>query len=253
MSAKEYTNTTFYRTLKSIALKHLEKNHLDELSCEYLREKGNYEYAVRMFGKYLSSTDFDMNTHIIFSVPDHYLNEFIKNHMKEQDVNDPKTAVLIGKMVFILNELLMKNINISELWPARKVRCDCGTLCNLISAEAAYGHSAVVKQNLQHRYYYRCPICGAMVGTHIGTNIPLGNPVHKLTAEMRKKTHERMEEVIQNHQLERTDIYQYLSQKLPDLDKKKVHVGYFDVSTCIKANRLLDQLAGLNAPKIHSA
>lgn len=242
MSNKDYTNTKFYKMLMTMAVKHLEKNYLDELSCEYLREKGNYEYAIRSLCKYLSKTDFDMNTHIIFSVPDKYVLDFFREYMDKHELEDPKAAVLFGKQVTILNSLLMKEIDVMHLWPTRDVICDCGTRCVLIKAENAYGHSATVKNNMKGRYYYRCPVCGAMVGTHMGTNISLGTPVNKLTAEMRKKTHDKMEEVMKTENLERTDLYNYLSDKLPGWEKGKVHVGHFDIPTCIKATKFLEQL-----------
>lgn len=239
MEECKYYNSKFYRTCMKIAMHKLEKNYLDEKSKAYLSEKGNYEYAIRCFCRYLAAGNYNLDTYIIYGVPDYVVTEFLKEQIEKIDLSDIKKCVLIGKMATILNDILTKDINIMELWPRRDVKCDCGTMCHLIEAKWAYSQQAVINSNLQGRYYYRCPVCGAMVGTHIGTNIPYGTPVNKETAEMRVKTHSLMEEMISKNNLEKTDVYHYLVSKFPTKSVEKVHVGCFDTDSCKKAMNFL--------------
>ncbi len=242
MEECKYYNSKFYKTCVKMAMRKLDENCLDEKSKAYLSEKGNYEYAVRSFCRYLSEIKYNLDTYIIYSVPDNIVALFIKEQIEKTDLSDIKKCVLIGKMAAILNDLLAKDINIMELWPHRDVRCDCGTMCHLIEAKWAYSQQAVINNNLQGRYYYRCPVCGAMVGTHIGTNIPYGTPVNKETAAMRAKTHNLMEKMINTNNLEKTDVYHYLVSKFPSKSIEKVHVGYFDNASCQKAMNFLQNV-----------
>ena len=237
----DYKKTKFYQTLMALALNHLEREFLDEQSRTYISEKGNYEHAIEMLCKYLVSIDFNMDTYIVYRVSDQQFRFFLHQYMAQLDVEEPKAAVLFAKLVRNLNDLLMKDVDVMELWPTREVRCECGAACHLIRAEMAYSHSAVVQQNLKGRYYYRCPVCGAMVGTHAGTNIPLGKPVNKITAEMRQKTHKQIEEILKNDdQVEKTDAYNYLSAKMPGWKKGEIHVGNFDANACVEAMKVLE-------------
>lgn len=234
----KYYNTKYYRMLLKTAMNKLEKEGLEGKSKE--RQKGNYEYAVRCFCRYLASTEFDMDTYVIYSVSDYQVREFFREEIGKILPDDIKKAVLLGKMVDILNQLLAKDVYIMDLWKHREVRCSCGAACNLITAQFAYSPEAVKVQHLIGRYYYRCPICGAQVGTHIGTNIPYGTPVNKNTAKVRQDAHLLIDDVInQNEGMDKTDVYQYLSKRFQNLDKEKVHIGLFDYATCKEAVSIL--------------
>lgn len=224
-----------------MALRKLDEKGLEGKEKE--SQKGNYEYAVRCFCRYLDSVGYNMDTYIIYSVSDHIVREFFRTQIDQISSDDIKKSVLMGRMADILNEVLVKDVQIMDLWKYRDVKCSCGVSCNLITAYHAYSPEAVKDKNLKGRYYYRCPVCGAQVGTHAGTNIPYGTPVHKETAKVRQNAHTLINEVLSEHkEMDKTDVYQYLSKRFKNLDKDKVHIGLFDYTTCQEAVSLLTGL-----------
>ncbi|MBD2798375.1 hypothetical protein ID856_18005 [Xenorhabdus sp. 18] len=83
-------------------------------------------------------------------------------------------------------------------------------------------------------WLYLCTSCGARVGMHPGTDIPLGTLADKPTRIARassKLTFERMREY---RELERTDAYRWLARKL-GISFRRCHFGWFDADMCERA------------------
>ncbi len=61
---------------------------------------------------------------------------------------------------------------------------ECRKLAVLVTGQAIYPH----RPDLHDRPYYRCE-CGAYVGCHPGTEVPLGYPAGPLTRKARGEAH----------------------------------------------------------------
>ena len=78
---------------------------------------------------------------------------------------------------------------------------------------------------------YLCTNCNAYVGTHKGTNKPLGRLANAVLRMKRRETHKVFDGYWQRMNMTRSAGYKWLSNQLK-LPKSKTHIGYFDMETC---------------------
>ncbi len=115
------------------------------------------------------------------------------------------------------------------LYKDRSVICECGGACLFNSAVAS-------------RPTWYCPKCGASVGVHKGTNIPLGNPTSGDTSLKRIKIHEEIDRVVESG-MERYHVYKLLAKKM-GLNMEDTHAGKFNEKQCDEAIDILKSIKG---------
>lgn len=109
-------------------------------------------------------------------------------------------------------------------------------VCNLCGGHVLIkSHTEIYGRNYgDWPWVYGCVSCGAYVGLHPFTDIPLGTLADKETREARNKCKAPFEIIHKHGYLSRNDAYQALSEKL-GIDKKDCHFGWFDIEMCEKA------------------
>ena len=90
-------------------------------------------------------------------------------------------------------------------------------------------------------WIYFCNSCGASVGLHPFTNIPLGTLADKPTKNARKNVKNKFYTFMDEASVSRNEAYSLLADMM-DIPKSECHFGWFDVSDCDKANIALDKL-----------
>lgn len=83
-------------------------------------------------------------------------------------------------------------------------------------------------------YAYGCNSCGAYVGLHPFTNIPVGTLADKPTRAARNRCKAPFETIHKDGYLNRTDAYKALAKKL-EITVETCHFGWFDIEMCEKA------------------
>jgi hypothetical protein len=85
---------------------------------------------------------------------------------------------------------------------------------------------------------YVCRPCDAYVGTHKGTNQPLGTPANRDTREWRKLAHTRFDWLWKSGKKSRTKAYLWL-QNVMGLTRSEAHIGKFTAEQCKEVVRLV--------------
>lgn len=80
-------------------------------------------------------------------------------------------------------------------------------------------------------WVYACNDCGASVGMHPQTNLPLGTLANKRLRALRIKAKDAFTRAWQEQGITRTDGYRWLAKQL-GIDKNKCHIGWSDESQC---------------------
>jgi len=91
---------------------------------------------------------------------------------------------------------------------------------------------------------YVCVNCGAYVGMHPFTAIPLGTLADKATRDARKTCKPAFERLWKSGKMNRSEAYQWLAKKL-GITVDKCHWGMFDAATCIRARDLCAGMMGV--------
>lgn len=91
-------------------------------------------------------------------------------------------------------------------------------------------------------YIYLCTngVCGASVGTHEGTEYPLGTLADHATKNARKAAHAAFDPIwklARDKGKARAEAYQWLADQL-DIEKWRCHISWFDISYCNKVVKL---------------
>ena len=85
-------------------------------------------------------------------------------------------------------------------------------------------------------WMYVCD-CGARVGMHPGTNIPLGTMADEATRHSRKVAKPIFEKVWKDGYMSRTDAYRWLAEQM-GIPTSKCHFGMFSSSRCHQARKI---------------
>lgn len=111
---------------------------------------------------------------------------------------------------------------------------ECGSLARPVTGEAIYPH----RPDLHEKPFYLCA-CGAYVGCHPGTSIPLGKPAGPETRSARSQAH-AVFDALWKRKAERGDCgfgkargkaYRWLAEQL-GIDPTDCHISWFDAATC---------------------
>lgn len=105
-----------------------------------------------------------------------------------------------------------------------KVICDyCGREAEYVDSKEIYGRS--------YGMIYLCRRCNAYVGTHKGTDRPLGRLANKELRTWKKAAHAAFDPIWQSGKMKRWSAYLWLSKKM-GIPKDLTHIGMFDVDQC---------------------
>lgn len=101
----------------------------------------------------------------------------------------------------------------------------CGRKAELVDSKIIYGKS--------YGKIYLCRNCMAYVGTHKGTNKPLGRLANAELREWKKAAHAAFDPIWKYGQFkgDRNAAYRWLSKKM-GLPVERTHIGMFDVPEC---------------------
>lgn len=91
-------------------------------------------------------------------------------------------------------------------------------------------------------YAYRCSTdgCGAYVGLHPFTNIPLGTLANAELREARKEAKAAFNPIWQGQMTSRSDAYAWLADALR-IPAAECHFGWFDVERCLVAKAVCER------------
>ena len=108
----------------------------------------------------------------------------------------------------------------------KEVYCDyCGRRAEFVDSKEIYGKS--------YGMVYRCRPCGAYVGVHKGSDVPLGRLANAELRYWKKAAHAAFDPLWQygrfKHQ--RNAAYRWLSEQM-QLPVEKTHIGMFDIEQC---------------------
>ena len=104
----------------------------------------------------------------------------------------------------------------------------CNQQATLVYGDRIYPHLP----NLHGKRYYLCLSCGAYVGCHGDTGIPLGTPANLRLRIARGRAHNAFDALWKgNATLSRKAAYKLLGEWL-GITPDKCHIGMFDLDQC---------------------
>lgn len=114
----------------------------------------------------------------------------------------------------------------------------CSGSVKLVGHDVIYGRSFS-----EWPWLYACEggepglSCGAYVGLHPFTNIPLGTLADAPTREARKRAKSAFQPLYQHHGMKRGEAYAWLANQL-SIPKEECHIGWSDVAQCKKIEQI---------------
>lgn len=103
----------------------------------------------------------------------------------------------------------------------------CGELADKTNGRKVYPH----RPDLHHHVIFACLPCDAWVGTHKGTDKPLGRLANAELRKAKMAAHSAFDPLWKSGRMSRKDAYAMLSEKM-GLKPKDTHIGMFDVDQC---------------------
>lgn len=85
--------------------------------------------------------------------------------------------------------------------------------------------------DLVAKCFYLCSPCGAWVGCHPGSAVPLGRLASAELRREKQAAHRAFDPIWKSGRMTRTEAYHWLSEKL-GISKENTHIGMFDVERC---------------------
>lgn len=116
----------------------------------------------------------------------------------------------------------------------------CGKEAELVTGAEVYPHLP----NLAAKKFYRCVPCDARVGTHPGTDRPLGNLANADLRRIRSQVHRAFDPIWKDRRMSRSKAYARLARAM-GIPVDECHVGMFDVERCEIALAVLRKTNGL--------
>lgn len=116
--------------------------------------------------------------------------------------------------------------------PAPAVCPHCGDKVEIVGNETIYG-----KPQGEWPWAYRCGSCGAYVGMHPYTNIPLGTLATENLRKARVRAKQPFETWRLSRKLDRSTAYTTLADKL-GIPVEECHFGWFDLQRCAQAESI---------------
>ena len=106
--------------------------------------------------------------------------------------------------------------------------------CPYCQAPAEIRDSAIVYNGRSYGPIWLCsnyPRCDAYVGTHPGTEKPLGRLANPELREWKKRAHSMFDPIWKNGSMKRPQAYKWLSDKM-GIPRDECHIGMFDIDQC---------------------
>lgn len=111
----------------------------------------------------------------------------------------------------------------------------CGCASVLIGADVIYPH----RPDLSHKQFYACQPCGAWVGCHDGSLIPLGRLANAELRKAKQAAHAAFDPLWEarrraeacSKMRARGAEYAWLAKEL-GIERRDCHIGMFDVALC---------------------
>lgn len=125
---------------------------------------------------------------------------------------------------------------VKEYLPAPTQCPHCHSAVEIVNNDKIYGQSYGLWP-----WTYRCVNvkgCGAYVGMHPRTHIPLGTLATAPIREARKKAKSLFNPLWQGGKMQRGQAYAWLAREL-NIPKESCHFGWFDVTQCEQAIQVL--------------
>lgn len=110
----------------------------------------------------------------------------------------------------------------------------CNAEARLTTGDYIYPH----RQDLAHRKFWVCWPCDAYVGTHKGTDQPLGTMANAELRKARRAAHDAFDP-LWDRTMARNQAYAWLANAM-GLPKKETHIGMFDVDQCRRVVELVN-------------
>ncbi|WP_349010536.1 zinc-finger-containing protein [Photorhabdus bodei] len=120
------------------------------------------------------------------------------------------------------------------------------TICNYCGSSVKISHHKEIyngKSFGNWPWAYLCNCCGAYVGMHPFTNIPLGTLADAETRNARKQCKPYFERLwkFNGAIFSRNDAYNWLANKL-GIKTSECHFGWFDIDTCHRAKEICENM-----------
>ena len=115
-------------------------------------------------------------------------------------------------------------------------------VCHYCKTEAQYTDSAVVYHGKSYGMIYLCPKCGAYVGVHKGTAIPLGILADAELRKWKKIAHDAFDQLWIDGLMSRSAAYVWLAEAMGK-SIVETHIGMFRLNECEAATELCNTFA----------
>lgn len=112
--------------------------------------------------------------------------------------------------------------------PSHPVLCDyCKRAALFVAGSIIYPH----RPDLFKKVFYYCEPCGAWVGCHPNTAVPLGRLANRELRAAKIEAHAAFDPIWRGGAMLRNNAYHWLAQQLR-LKPHECHIGMFDVAMC---------------------
>ena len=105
----------------------------------------------------------------------------------------------------------------------------CGECCGIVNNSEIYG-----REYGEWPWAVLCAGCGAYVGLHPFTGIPLGTLANAEMRDARKRAKALFNPLWQSGEMTRTEAYHWLAHAMGIPDVEECHIGWFNVEECNK-------------------
>lgn len=125
-----------------------------------------------------------------------------------------------------------------------KDRLDIPTICSYCKAPVVLVRNSEIYGGRDYGdwpYAYLCRKCGAHVGLHAKTDIPLGTLADTGTREARRRGKERFLKLLRrNFSGDRRLAYEWLAKQM-NIETKQCHFGMFTIAQCNQTEEIISQ------------
>lgn len=123
-----------------------------------------------------------------------------------------------------------------------QVRCPyCHNPAKLVGGDVIYPH----RPDLFAKKFWQCLPCDAYVGTHKGSkdHQPLGRLANAELRAAKQRAHAAFDPIWKSGAMSRSEAYGALARLL-GIEKKRCHIGWFDVERCSKVVDVVKEIRG---------
>lgn len=115
----------------------------------------------------------------------------------------------------------------------------CGGGCEIVNNSKIHG-----REYGEWPFAVLCDRCGAYVGLHPFTGIPLGTLATAAIRSARKRAKEAFNPLWQQGGMSRSEAYSWLANALGIANVNECHIGWFDVAQCNSVVNVINKNLG---------